>query len=155
MCFGHSKLYTKWLILSELCRRDGWKNNALKGWWEAKLDGLTLTEQRFIICGSHQPPKDTPVAICGRIGFFGLIISLLDHQRRWLEFTVSKAQRLDSLLGKIIRIKWWRQSATKTIPFYGQDKMPLGRKSGGAGNAIASEGFIFNSLGHRMHKGLV
>lgn len=110
-------------------------NNALK-LVRAKLKGLQLTELQNLFTVS--PGKDTPVHFGGRITFLAdktLLLSTGDG----FDYREA-AQRLNSQLGKIIRLKDDGQIPSDN-PFYGKDKSETA-------NAIYS-------LGHRNPQGLV
>ncbi|MEP7702456.1 PQQ-dependent sugar dehydrogenase [Paraglaciecola sp. 25GB23A] len=138
-------LQNGWIYLSYAAGTD--EKNALKV-MRAKLNGLTLTEQQVLF--TVTPAKDTPVHFAGRMVFLP-DNSLLITSGDGFDYR-EQAQRLDSLLGKIIRIN---DDGTVPLdnPFSGQDNMPLAEE-GSKGDTIESKNYIY-SLGHRNAQGLI
>jgi aldose sugar dehydrogenase len=134
-----------WIYLSYAAGTD--TQNALKV-MRAKLVGLALTEQQVLFTVS--PNKDTPVHFAGRMAFLpdnSLLISSGDG----FDYR-EQAQRLDSLLGKIIRIND-DGSVPRDNPFYTERKTTL-PEQGNANRTTKLQNYIF-TLGHRNPQGIV
>jgi glucose/arabinose dehydrogenase len=138
-------LQNAWIYLSYAAGTD--EKNVLKV-IRAKLNGLTLTDQQVLF--TVTPAKDTPVHFAGRMAFLP-DNSLLITSGDGFDYR-EQAQRLDSLLGKIIRIND-DGTVPQDNPFYGQDDLPL-VEVGGKGDIIESRNYIY-SLGHRNAQGLI
>lgn len=130
-----------WIYLSYAAGTD--ENNALKI-MRAKLVGLTLTEQHVLF--SVTPNKDTPVHFAGRMTFLP-DTTLLITSGDGFDYR-EQAQRLDSLLGKIIRIND-DGSIPRDNPYIGQNQLPLSESTG-----TELTDYIY-SVGHRNPQGLI